>query len=75
MILNLFFTGNAIQICCGRLKSTVGRRKNGIFRVYTVKNDRNMHKNDVICGPSLCSVSHIRTRSSPLPSFVTVFKL
>ena len=51
MILNLFFTGNAIQSCYGRLKSTGGRSKNGIFRVYTVKNDRNRHENDVICGP------------------------
>ena len=40
-------------------KSTGGRSKNGIFRVYTVKNDRNRHKNGVICGPSLCFVSHI----------------
>ena len=53
MILNLFYTGNAIQSCYGRLKSTGARSKNGIFRVYTVKNDRNRHKNDVICGP-LC---------------------
>ena len=46
MILNLFFTGNAIQSCYGRLKSTGGRSKNGIFRVYTVKNDRNRHDDD-----------------------------
>ena len=81
MILNLFFTGNAIQSCYGRLKSTGGRSKNGIFRVYTVKNERNRPENDVICGPSFCSVSHICTesaifatttdrwcRSSPLPA-------
>ena len=49
MILNLFFTGSAIQSCYGRLKSTGGRSKNGIFRVYTVKNDKNRHENDVIC--------------------------
>jgi len=61
MILNLFFTGNAVQSCYGRLKSTGGRSKNGIFRVYTVKNDRNRHENDVICGPSLCFVSHVCT--------------
>ena len=41
MILKLFFTGNAIESCYGRLKSTGSRSKNGIFRVYTVKNDRN----------------------------------
>jgi len=52
VILSLFFTGNAIQNCYGLLKSTGGRSKNGIFRVYTVKNDRNRHENDVICGPS-----------------------
>ena len=65
-ILNLFFTGNAIglQSCYGRLKSTSGRSKNGIFRVYTVKNDRNRHENDVICGPSLCFVSHVCTESA-----------
>ena len=64
MILNLFYTGNAIQSCYGRLKCTGGRSKNGIFRVYTVKNDRHRHKNDVICGPSLCVVSHICTESA-----------
>jgi len=64
MILNLFFTANAIQSCYGRLKSTGGRSKNGIFHVYTVKNDRNRHKNDVICGPSLCFVSHICSESA-----------
>jgi len=67
MILNLFFTGNAIQSCYGRLKSTGGRSKNGIFRVYTVKNDRNRHENDVICGPSLCFVSHVCTESAIFP--------
>ena len=67
MILNLFFTGNAIQSCYGRLKSTGGRSKNGIFRVYTVKNDRNRHENDVICGPFLCFVSHVCTESAILP--------
>jgi len=35
MILNLFFTGNAIQSCYGRLKSTGGRSKNG--KVYSEK--------------------------------------
>ena len=64
MILNLFFTGNAIQSCHGRLRSTGGMSRNGIFRVYTVKNDRNRHENDVICGPSFCSVSHICTESA-----------
>ena len=64
IILNLFFTGIAIQSCYGRLKSTGGRSKNGIFRVYTVKNDRNRHENDVICGPSLCFVSHVCTESA-----------
>jgi len=64
MILNLFFTGNAIQSCYGRLKPTGGRSKNGIFRVYTVKSDRNRHENDVICGPSLCFVSHVCTESA-----------
>ena len=39
--------------CYGCLKSTGGRSKNGIFQVYTVKNDRNRHENDVYCGPSL----------------------
>jgi len=64
MILNLFFTGNAIQSCYVRLKSTGGRSKNGIFRVYTVKNDRNRHENDVICGPSLCFASHVCTQNA-----------
>ena len=64
MILNLFFTGNAIQSYYGRLKSTGGRSKNGIFRVYTVKNDRNRNENDVICGPSFCFVSHVCTKSA-----------
>ena len=64
MILNLFFTGNAIESCYGRLKSTGGRSKNVNFRVYTVKNDRNRHENDVICGPSLCFVSHVCTESA-----------
>ena len=30
----------------------------------TVKNDRNRHENDVICGPSLCFVSHVCTKSA-----------
>jgi len=64
MILNLFFTGNAIQSCYGRLKSTGGRSKNGIFHVYTVKNDRNSHENDVIRGSSLGFVSHVCTESA-----------
>jgi len=64
MILNLFFTGNAIQSCYGHLKSTGGRSINGIFRVYTVKNDRNRHENDVIRGPSLCFVSYVCTESA-----------
>jgi len=64
VILSLFFTGNAIQNCYGLLKSTGGRSKNGIFRVHTVKNDRNRHENDVICGPSLCFVSHVWTESA-----------
>jgi len=64
MTLNLFFTGNAIQSCYGRLKSTGGRNKNGIFRVYTVKNDRNSNENDVIRGPSLGFVSHVCTESA-----------
>ena len=34
MILNLFFTGNAIQSCYGHLKSTGGWGKNGPFRAY-----------------------------------------
>ena len=34
------------------------------FSVCTVKNDRNRHKNDVICGPSLCFVSHICSESA-----------
>ena len=38
--------------------------KNGIFRVHTVKNDRNRHENDVYCGPSLCFVSHVCTESA-----------
>jgi len=36
IILKLFFTGNAIQSCYGRVKSTGGRSKNGIFRAHTV---------------------------------------
>jgi len=34
------------------------------FSVYTVKNDRNRHENDVICGPSLCFVIHVCTESA-----------
>ena len=34
------------------------------FFVYTVKNARNSPENDVICGPSFCSVSHICTESA-----------
>ena len=57
IILYIFFTGNAIQSCYGCVKSTSRRNKNGIFRVYTVNNDRNRHENDVYCGPSLCFVN------------------
>jgi len=32
--------------------------------VYTVKNDRNSHENDVIRGPSLGFVSHVCTESA-----------
>jgi len=38
--------------------------KNGIFRVHTVKNDRNRHENDVYCGPSLCFVGHVCTENA-----------
>ena len=34
------------------------------FSVYTVKNDRNRHENDVICGPSLCFASHVCTQNA-----------
>jgi len=64
IILNLFFTGNAIQSCHGHLKSSGGRSKNGIICVYTVKNNRNRHENDVIGGPFLCLVSHVCTESA-----------
>jgi len=46
-------TGNAILRNYGCVKSTGGRTKNGIFRGYTVKNDRNRHENDVYCGRSI----------------------
>jgi len=48
----------------GVVKSTVSRNKNGIFRLFTVKNDTNRHENDVYCGPSLCFVSHVCTESA-----------
>ena len=42
----------------------VGAKMAFFVCMYTVKNDRNRHENDVICGPSFCFVSHICTESA-----------
>jgi len=64
IILKQFFTRNVKKTCYGCVKSTGGRCKNSTFHVYIVKNDRNRHENDAVCGPSLCFGSHVCTESA-----------
>jgi len=49
------------------VSSTGGRSKNGIFRGWTVKNDRNRHENDVYCGASLCFLAMYARKVPFLP--------